>query len=369
MLRIGLFGSSSQLGGTEIYMKTLIYLMKDKIIFDYIIPHDCEAIPFESYVQSLGGKVYREYFTHSERRLKNYISPHELITKHPEWDGIYLNVQDINTSYRVLVAAKKNNLKYRILHIHNNDRCNETLKDMIYRQYFKISKNYVISHYFACSKNAGIWAYGKKINFLVIPNGIDIGHFKESNKHNLMLRKKYNINKRQIVIGFCGRLSEQKDPLYLLDIFSELVKKIDAILLIIGDGPLKKEMKEKINKEGLTKRVIFIGEVKDSAEYYSMMDCFVLPSKFEGFGIVLLEAQAAGLRCYTSKGVVPQETNVTGRVNFISKNKNPDEWAARIIENGFDKKDNYLILENSPYSLKSMKRALDKVFFNDKVEN
>lgn len=130
----------------------------------------------------------------------------------------------------------------------------------------------------------------------------------------------------------------------------------------VFDGELMESMKLRAIKENVKDKVIFVGSTSNVQDYYQMMDCFVLPSRFEGFGIVLLEAQAAGLKCYTTDKVVPYETNVTGRVTFISGKATADEWAKRIAQGGFDKIPCIEKLENSDYSILNMRKKLFKVF-------
>ena len=139
MKRICFFGSSDKIGGTEIYMITAVRLLKDKVKFDYLVPHNYKDIPFEDEVISYGGRIYKEYYSNKECNQQNYISPHEIIFRHQEWNGIYLNVQNIHTGYRLLEEAKKAGLTYRIIHAHNNGYMHPiSFKDRLYEIYFLV---------------------------------------------------------------------------------------------------------------------------------------------------------------------------------------------------------------------------------------
>ena len=363
MKRICFFGSSEKIGGTEIYMITVLRLLKDRVRFDYLVRHDYNKIPFEAEIVSCGGKIYREYYSNKERNQKNYISPHEIISHHPEWDGIYLNVQNIHTAYRLLEEAKKVGLTYRIIHSHNNGYMYPIkFKDKLYEIYFQFTRSHIITHYLACSKNAGEWLFGKNININVIPNGVDFALYRKNDTIRKTMRKKYHIADDTILLGFCGRLCRQKNPKMLIDIIAELKKCSIYKLLIVGDGELREELMCHAENCHVEDRILFVGAKNNTNEYYQMMDCFVLPSRFEGFGIVLLEAQAAGLKCYTTDKMVPYETNITGRVTFISSKASADEWAKKIVQEGFDRVDCISILEKSDYSMESMRQKLLKVF-------
>lgn len=363
MKRICLYGASENLGGTEVYLITMVRAVKNDFIFDFLVHHEYGKIPFEDEIISYGGKVYREYYKNGEKNLPEYISPEKLLSMHPEWDGIYLNLQSIDTSYRLLVAAKKRGLKYRIIHSHNANYVDQTgMKGKIYEKYFSLTKNYVVTDFLACSNMAGKWLFGTKTNCTVIPNSVDFDKFKINDIVRKEKRNEYEIADKEIVIGFCGRLTYQKNPEFLVDILSVLNEKKAVKLLIVGDGELKPAIVGKAKKAGVLESVIFAGSVNNTADYYQMMDCFVLPSRFEGFGIVLLEAQAAGLYCFTTDQAVPYETNVTGRVNFISQNATAEKWADSILKQGFERIDCQTILENSNYSINEMKRKILKLF-------
>lgn len=370
MKRICFFGSSEKIGGTEIYMITVVRLLKDRVRFDYLVRYNYNKIPFEDEIVLYGGKVYREYYSNKEHAKRNYISPQEIISHHPEWDGIYLNVQNIHTAYRLLEEAKKVGLTYRIIHAHNNGYMYPIkIKDKLYEIYFQLTKSHIITHYLACSKNAGEWLFGRKVNINVIPNGVDFDIYRKNDTIRKAMRKKYHMADDSILLGFCGRLCRQKNPEMLIDIIVELKNSPIYKLLIVGDGELREKVMHYAEDCQVEDRILFVGSTNNTNDYYQMMDCFVLPSRFEGFGIVLLEAQAAGLRCYTTDTVVPNETNVTGRVTFISKNASAGEWADQITKGGFDRVDCYSILEKSDYSMKSMRQKLLKVFDNQEQDN
>ena len=368
MKRICLYGASENLGGTEVYLITLVRALKDDIRFDYLLKHDYGPMPFEDEIISYGGKVYREYYECSERQLPGYISPKKILEKHPEWDGIYLNLQSIDTSYRLLIEAKKRNVSHRIIHSHNNinDFSQRSVKDWLYSMFFKFTKKCFVTNFLACSTLAGKSVYGKKSSFTVVPDAVDFYKFQINEKIRDTKRKEYKLCEDEIVIGFSGRFSKQKNLGFLLEIFSELKKQNPKFrLLLMGDGELRTDICAKAKKLGIFQDVIFTGSVIDTYLYYHMMDCFVLPSRYEGFGIVLLEAQAAGLRCYTTAKVVPEETNITGRVTFIDSKLSAFDWANKIRNTGFDRNNCLELLNSSEYTVEALKNKLLDILGNE----
>jgi glycosyltransferase involved in cell wall biosynthesis len=364
MKRICVYGACENLGGTEIYLITISRLLKAEIKLDYLLAHDCKEIPFEAEIISIGGKIYREYFRYEERNASDYISPKQIIEKHPEWDGIYINVQRIHTAYSLLAEAKKAGLQYRIIHAHNSG-CGKkkAIKDRVYETYFHLTRKRVVTNYLACSEQAGKWMYGRNVATVVMPDAVDFEKFQLNDSRRKKMRGQYGLKKEDIVIGFCGRLSYQKNPQKLIHIFRELCKNANHYkLLMVGEGDLREEVQKLIGKYKLEDAVILTGNQLETEDYYQMMDCFVLPSRYEGFGIVLLEAQAAGLRCYTTERVVPDETNLTGRVTFIPESAPVDTWVQAIEANGFDRVDCLEKLEKSEYSLNILHCKLRQVF-------
>ncbi|MDQ0413811.1 glycosyltransferase involved in cell wall biosynthesis [Mesobacillus stamsii] len=133
-------------------------------------------------------------------------------------------------------------------------------------------------------------------------------------------------------MGHIGRFNAQKNHGFLIDIFMEVLKeKPNSVLLLIGTGPLEDDIKKKIEIKNIKEKVFILGQRDDVNDLLQVMDIFVLPSLFEGLGIVLIEAQATGLYCVTSD-VVPIEAKVTTNIKFLSLNSSAKDWAKFIIE-------------------------------------
>jgi glycosyltransferase involved in cell wall biosynthesis len=99
------------------------------------------------------------------------------------------------------------------------------------------------------------------------------------------------IKNNKYVLGMVGRLSKEKGPSYLIEALSFL-KEIDFECLIVGDGPLRKELEEQVEKRHLQERVKFLGFQNNVIQFMQKMDVVVLPSLDETFGITIVEAFA-----------------------------------------------------------------------------
>lgn len=215
-----------------------------------------------------------------------------------------------------------------------------------------------------CSESALDFLFGNKwkkdVNARVIPNGIDLGAYHkkfdiDKKKKELNLTNKFNI-------CTVGRISYQKNPEYLLEIFYELSKlRKDVDLVWCGKGELEDRIRKKIEQYKLDERVHLLGTRKDIPEILRCSDAFLLPSRFEGLGIVLVEAQAANLPCIMSD-VIPEEVNC-GFCLSISLERLPEYWAEKIC----DLLDGKMFFELNTnkldqYSIEHMVKMMEEVF-------
>ena len=135
-----------------------------------------------------------------------------------------------------------------------------------------------------------------------------------------------------MVIGHIGRFVAQKNHTFLIDIFNEVHKQNNAsLLMLVGQGPLMNEIQEKVNNLGLKDSVIFLGQRNDANELYQAMDVFVLPSLYEGLGMVLIEAQCAGLPCIASTEV-PEIVKISNNIIFEKLSEDAFQWSKDILE-------------------------------------
>lgn len=215
-----------------------------------------------------------------------------------------------------------------------------------------------------CSENALDFLFGNKWRkdkkACVVPNGIDLSAYRkdvdiDDKKRSLNLKNKYNI-------CTIGRISYQKNPEYLLEIFYELSKIRDDIDLVwCGTGELEDAIREKIKQFKLRERVHLLGSRNDIPEILGCSNMFLLPSRFEGLGIVLVEAQAANLPCVISD-VIPKEVDC-GLCLAISLEQVPRYWAKQISDL-LDAKIS-LKLDNSrlnQYSIEHMVEMMEEIF-------
>lgn len=233
---------------------------------------------------------------------------------------VYLNHVKLHYNIPFILSAK---YKYKIaVHSHlikTKDRLIFTLAHYINRVFVRNNKS---TSLFACSNMAAEWLFGVKpvLNdkVKIINNAINAESFTFNKSIRNDIRKNMGLENK-FVVGNIGRLSLQKNPLFLLEIFNQIYKRNkDAVLFMVGDGEMRAEIEKEILKLELKDNVILTGNRSDIQDLLQAMDVFLFPSNYEGLGIVIIEAQAAGLKCIVSADVIPQEVKITDLVEFVS---------------------------------------------------
>ncbi|WP_261179251.1 glycosyltransferase [Anaerobacillus sp. CMMVII] len=217
------------------------------------------------------------------------------------------------------------------------------------------------SNYFACSKKAGEWLFGQEIastkELTVLNNAVNVEEFGFNQIDRMKVRRELKA-RDSLVIGHIGRFNKQKNHEFMIDIFKEVHEKLpNAILVLVGEGHLRVDIEKKVKKIGLEENVRFLGVRKDIANLMQGFDLFLFPSLFEGLPVVLVEAQAAGLNCIVSD-TITTETNVTGRLNFLSLNDPPSVWADTILSTSYGHEETAEILREKGYDTVTMAKWL-----------
>lgn len=322
-MRILQIGLSKNIGGIETFvMRYFREMVKIGICFDFVDIYG-DGIAFENEIKTLGGKIYTSpNYKRHPLKAKKYIYQ---VMKNNDYNCVHIHMLSA-ANLIPLYAAKKAKV-ISIVHSHNNNT--QGIKKILHRiNKYKVLK--IADFRLSCGKEAGEWFYGKSA-FEIIPNAIEANKFTFSEDNRRIIREKMGLSQEDFVIGFVGRLSHQKNPLYLVDIMKALniTARNNVKLLIVGDGDLRIKLEEYAKGEGVFNNIIFAGLQSEISMWYSAMDCLVLPSLFEGFVIVGVEAQANGLKCFMSDNV-PHEINITGGVEFLPLDHNGVIWGDRI---------------------------------------
>ncbi len=246
------------------------------------------------------------------------------IVKEREYDILHLNIFH-GMALKYAKIAKECGVRVRIAHAHGAGLRNSPtrfLKLLLHNFSLIRYKNY-LTHSLACSKSAA--EFMSLDGAEIVKNGIEVENYAFSIEKRKEIREALSLGNRPVV-GHIGRLSNEKNHLFLLDVFSVIKKKLpEAVLLLIGEGDMKVEIKRRIAELNLSDSVKMLGARRDVPALLSAMDLFLFPSLVEGFGIVALEAQASGLPIITSTAV-PKDARISENA-FALETKSAEEWA------------------------------------------
>ena len=321
-------------GGLEtIIMNAYRIIDRSKLQFDFVM-HTTDECDYCEEIRSLGGRIFSIPHYTVKNHLRYIKSWDDFFAEHPEYKVIHGHMMTTASIY--LPIAKRHGLT-TISHSHATRPSNKilALEKYILQSPLRKQNNKNIDYMFACSTAAGQWLFGRDVvnrpNFKVVPNGIDVENFSFDTSVRDEIRQQLNITD-QFVIGHIGRFDSGKNHKFIVSVFQEIVEQNpNAVLLLIGDGILRKEIEVQVSKAGISDKVIFAGVRDDINKLVQAMDIFLFPSLFEGFGNVLIEAQSAGLPCVVSNSVQP-EVKVTDLVHFFSLENSPKYWAENILE-------------------------------------
>ncbi len=349
-------------GGIEnLIMNIYRNIDRDKIQFDFLV-HRSKKGCFDNEIRELGGKIYVTPPFNPLRHYQYINGIRGVLLNHPEYKIIHCH-SELNM-WPLRIAAKAG-IPVRIAHSHNS----KTSVDLKYffMKYQQLTIKKYCTHMFMCSEEAGKWAFGdkgiKSENAYIVKNGIEADKFGYDPAIRKTVRAEFGIENK-FVIGHVGRFMKQKNHTFLIDIFDEVLKRrSDAVLFLVGEGELEDEIRNKVKRLNIEKNVIFTGARNDVNRLYQAMDVFVFPSLWEGLGIVLLEAQTAGLLCFISD-VVPKDSYVTNNLNYLPL-RDSKLWADKISAVNITKRNSYVSdVAKAGFDIKSTVDFLSEFYMN-----
>lgn len=346
------------------------YIDKEKFQIDFLLLDDGKEYDLEKKIKELGCNVYK---------LKNvwiktpidYINYYKQIKKFFKEKGKNYDIVHLHSSsknFLVLYIAKKCGIKIRIAHSHNiNFQTKNKLKILV-GDIFKYLLRKYATNFMACSKEAGEWLFGKHTHVDILKNAIDVEKFKYNKTERKNIREKYNILDDDIVCGNVGRFVPQKNHEFLLDIFYQVHKRNERYkLLLVGTGTIEEEnkLRKKVKEYEIEDSVIFAGFQEKANLYFNAMDIFVFPSKFEGLGIVVIEAQANGLQCIISDNI-PEEVKISKNVKSISL-KDKEKWIDNILKTEKNRTNHLEDINDKGYNILQEIKRLEQ-YYEEKVK-
>jgi len=317
------------LGGTESYLMNLYRNVdNEKCSFDFLTYYSEEESGFfDEDIYQLGGKIYKvppvKFYN-----IPSFVSSIRKVIRNGQYDVVHAHTTH-NAGF-ALYAAFREGVPIRIMHSHNTNtsRSRGVLGDL-YKKIMLKAIDKFSNRYLACSQSAAEHIFSiNRINsnkYFYMPNSVELDKFLNNDLYDIDVKKELDIPYGAKIIGHVGRFGKAKNHEFIIKVFSELCKvREDYVLILVGEGDSRRNIEELSKELGVYDKVRFLGLRSDIAELMSLMDVFLLPSLYEGFGIVLLEAQASGVPCIVSENVQPEpdlEIGLFFKVDLADKSK------------------------------------------------
>lgn len=312
------FISGVQSGGVEQFLYNYTVQLNGKFdIKEYIIyQHEPDNTSLKKLNEA--GNICIRIPSKTVHPVQNFVQTFKLINKvHPDIVHCHMNL----LNWIPLFIALLLNVKLRISHSHiATNNINSTF--LVYvSKYLNILFSNIRT---ACGKAAGEYMYGEQ-NFTILKNAIEVGQFKFDPIKRKQIRDYYNISNNDFLLGNVGRFTKQKNQIFLLNLMADLVKThTNYRLFIIGQGEMQAELQNKIKSMSLEEYIRIIPPMASVAAYYDAMDLFLLPSLYEGFPVVSVEVQAAGLPFIISDAI--DKTAIFTSLGRTSKINSVSDW-------------------------------------------
>lgn len=316
---------------------------------------------FEDEILNAGSKIYRlpPILPWKLKEYKKAVC--DFFDKHHDFDIIHGQCSELGVF--IYEEAKRRNIPVIIAHAHNN-KMDRDIK-LLFRWMWKNKMRKSINQYFTCGKEAAENLFGKKLALqsYQMNNAIEVENFKFNSSIRDRKRKELGVDEFYNIINI-GRFNTQKNQLFLLDVFAEILKSHKGFqLFLVGQGELENRLKEKVKKLNLEKNVRFLGLRNDVPELLQAMDYFLFPSLHEGFSVAFVEAQTTGIKCVISDGVPVESVLVKDNVTIIPLKGNAKHWAKKILEiNLSERKDVSEMIKKSGYDIKENAKKLEEKY-------
>jgi glycosyltransferase involved in cell wall biosynthesis len=361
-------GSKEYGGVSSILFNIFQKIDKGKFMFDFLTPEFTTYNLRRTDIESMGGQIFDFEITDKKfKKLFKTVKNIKRFISNNHYDIVHINSGSFIFNLVVSVGIKlsKKNPKI-IVHSHNSLEDKVTLKSIVInllKPLLLLSSDYQI----ACSLKAAESMYPKKYldNVHIFLNAVDLNRFKFDMQLRDSIRNKMGLNGDNILVGNIGRLSYQKNQLFLLKIFKEVVDiNPNFKLVILGKGPEYENLTNYIKENELQSHVYLVDETNNVNAYYSAFDLFVLPSRFEGLPLVGIEAQAMGLKIVASDAIT-KEVKITPNVDFVSLNDR-NKWINSILNSKINsnRTSNKDELKKSGYMIDDVVKKYEEFYLN-----
>ncbi|MBB6631974.1 glycosyltransferase family 1 protein [Clostridium algidicarnis] len=357
-------GALNRGGAETMIMNIYRNIDRSKIQFDFMI-HTNEKCDYDDEIIKLGGKIYSVPRYVGKNHFKYKHAWDTFFSSHTEHKIVHGHMRSTAAIY--LEIAKKHGL-VTIAHSHSTASRGNKIEQLV-KSVMQFRIRYRADYLFACSNEAGKWLFGKKAiskdNYKIIKNAIDVEKYVFNEVKRSEIRTVLDIEDK-FVVGHVGSFTYPKNHKFLIEVFYQIqMQNKNAVLLLVGDGELRSQIENQINKLRIKDKVILTGVVPNVNDYMQAMDVFVFPSLWEGLPVTVIEAQATGLHCVISD-TITDEVKITQLVKALLIDATPDSWANQILTYTKPVRENtkeYIC--NAGYDIKTTTKWLEDFYISE----
>lgn len=353
-------GGMGQAGTETWLMQVLRQIKRERFHLDFLV-HTNEPCAYDEEIRALGSTIIPASNYH--RLLSYAASFRRILREHGPYNIVHSHTHHF--SGFILRLASREGVPVRIAHSHSDRTIVESGAGWLRRSYLALTKRWVqkyataglaVSHQAATDLFGPDWTADSR--WRVFHCGIDLTPFEANGPDRQAVRKELGLPPDALVIGHVGRFIPSKNHKVFLKISAEVAKHEPNLwLLFIGDGPMRGSIQKQAQEMGLGDRCLFLGERTDVPQLMrGAIDVFLFPSQYEGLGLALVEAQAAGLPCLCSDVIPTEAYLVKEQVHRLSLTQPPSVWAEAVLaasSNSFEQHKALAIVKQSPFNLKS----------------
>ena len=359
-------------GGAETMIMNLYRnIDRSKLQFDFICHYRKEDInginkraDYYDEIENLGGRIFKTPSLGTSNPIEYILNIKNILIKNGPFEAIHVHTN--KQSGFALLGAKLACVKNRIAHSHTAEWMNY---NKIYIKILKIIIKNNATKYCACGIDAAINAFDIKTinnsNVMLLSNAIEVNNFISIDNYEIKkLKKQFGLQEKTKIIGHVGRFDIEKNHKFILQLAQQLKKNNrDFKMLLVGTGPLKEEIQNRIKNMCLDRNVEILGVRDDIDVLMNLFDVFLLPSLFEGLPLVSVEAQAAGTRCIVSDTVTNEIDMGLGLVKQLPiDNESLDKWESAIFEENELKLSKEEILEKITQQGYNVSKNVNKLY-------
>jgi glycosyltransferase EpsF len=322
------FGAMNRGGAETLVMNVYRHMDRDRIQFDFAV-HSQETCDYDDEIEQLGGRIYRLKPPHSGTLWEHLQGFRNVLRTQGTFAAVHSHVHFFSGA--LLGLAYREGILIRVAHSHTTqDGQGNSLPRRWYRAALGHAIGRLSTHRLGCSAIACDALFGAgSVNAgtaSILPNGIDATCFTGPDRR-AELRAALGLSASSTVIGHVGRFEPMKNHGLLLQVFERFLQvEPSAHLLLVGEGPLRTDMEDQVREKKLSSSVTFLGLRNDVPELLKAMDLFLFPSEYEGLGLAVIEAQAAGVPVVCSDRIPAEADLGLGGIRRVPLDASADTW-------------------------------------------